>query len=238
MCEKPKVMVPHKHIQCLLPSTVVPGATTVTVSVNGVVSLQPTKKTDHPSTFNYVPPTIAALTPDTGATYGDWLLTITGENFGRNRESSHFLSTRVLVGETPCQNVLVSSNARKITCTTPSTVPGKTNIIVQVGGVPSDPAVLHSKGPAVDLVSPAFGPSYGGNRLIVSGRYLANLNNPGVLVEVFVDGQACTAVVAKSESHVECTAPSATNVQALDLDLDVSVKILGISTKVGKLETP
>ena len=41
-------------------------------------------------------------------------------------------------------------------------------------------------GPAVDLVSPAEGPSYGGTTLIVSGTHLADLNNVNVDVEVTV----------------------------------------------------
>ena len=41
-------------------------------------------------------------------------------------------------------------------------------------------------GPAVDLVSPAEGPSYGGTTLVVSGTHLADLNNVNVDVEVTV----------------------------------------------------
>jgi hypothetical protein len=233
VCENPKIIEPHTHLQCLLPSTVNPGATTVTVSVNGVVSKLPTKREDHPATFNYQPPIISSLTPDTGATYGDWLITITGEHFGRGGKTSEELSTTVSVGGTPCRDIKVFPDERKITCTTPNTVPGKTKVVVEVGGVPSEAAILHSKGPAVDLVSPSFGPSYGGNTLIVSGTHLADLNNPNVEVEVFIGDQACTDVVTKSETHVECSAPSAHNEKSLNKDLDVSVKILGVSTKVG-----
>ena len=233
VCENAKVIEPHTHLQCILPSTVTPGATTVSVSVNGIVSIAPTAAEieSAPSTFNYQPPTISVLTPGSGATYGDWELTVTGEHFGKMHNGEE-VATRVLVGGTPCLNIQIFDE-RKITCTTPASVPGDTKVIVEVGGVPSDPAILQSKGPAVDLVSPAFGPSYGGNTLIVSGTHLADMDRPEIDVEVFVGKQACTNVVTKSESHVECTAPSALNTQSLYIKLDVSVKILGISTKVG-----
>ena len=233
VCENAKVIEPHTHLQCILPSTVTPGATTVSVSVNGIVSIAPTAAEieSAPSTFNYQPPTISGLTPDSGATYGGWELTVTGEHFGKMHNGEE-VATRVLVGGTPCLNIQIFDE-RKITCTTPASVPGDTKVIVEVGDVPSDPAILQSKGPAVDLISPAFGPSYGGNTLIVSGTHLADLDRPKTDVEVFVGKQACTNVVTKSESHIECTAPSALNTQSLNIKLNVSFNILGISTTVG-----
>ena len=59
VCEHPDIIVPHTHLRCLLPSTVTPGATVVTVSVNGVASEAATS--DARSNFQYAPPTIASM---------------------------------------------------------------------------------------------------------------------------------------------------------------------------------
>ena len=229
VCEHPDIIVPHTHLRCLLPSTVTPGATVVTVSVNGVASEAATS--DARSNFQYAPPTIASMTPTSGATYGDWMLEIIGENFGRGSGSSN---TRVLVGGLECRDVDVVGE-RTVRCLSPPSVPGKTKVVVEVGGVPSTTlSFVTMTGPAVDLVSPSNGPSYGGTTLIVSGTHLADLNNVNVDVEVTVGGRKCTNVAAKSESHVECVAPASDgNEENIDLPLDVTVKVLGISTKVG-----
>jgi hypothetical protein len=223
VCDNPDVVVAHRHLRCLLPSTVTPQATVVTVSVNGVSS---SVNGDSRSSFDYAPPKIASMTPTSGATYGDWMLDIVGENFGRGSQST---STRVLVGGLECRDVDVVDE-RTIRCLSPPSVPGKTSVVVEVGGVSSKPSYLEMTGPAVDLVSPSEGPSYGGTTLIVSGTHLADLNNVNVDVEVSVGGNKCTSVVAKSESHVECVAPAGSSINA---QMDVTVKVLGVSTKVG-----
>ena len=133
------------------------------------------------------------------------MLEIIGENFGRGSGSSN---TRVLVGGLECRDDDVVDE-RTVRCLSPPSVPGKTKVVVEVGGVPSTTlSFVTMTGPAVDLVSPSNGPSYGGTTLIVSGTHLADLNNVNIDVEVIVGGRKCTNVAAKSESHVECVAPA------------------------------
>jgi len=204
VCDQPEITVPHLHLRCSLPPTVrSETSTTVTVSVGRVGSAS-TK--DERSTFLYQPPTINSLSPTSGAMYGDWTLEFPGENFGRN---SH--STTVLVGGLACRDIdLDLVDERHLRCVSPpfGPVPGETTVVVIVGGVTSQDANIGMTGPAVDIVSPSEGPSYGGNVLLVSGGHLADLHN-NVHIELTVGGRKgkSTNVVAQSESHVECVAP-------------------------------
>ena len=127
VCEHPTVIVPHLHLQCSLPSTLAPGSTSVVVSVSGVTSIS-----DKRSTFRYQPPIITSVTPEEGATYGDWQMELVGDNFGRT--SSHI---RILVGNLPCRDV-TRIDSKTLQCLSPPSVPGKTSVVVEVDGVGSD----------------------------------------------------------------------------------------------------
>ena len=124
---------------------------------------------DSRSTFDYGPPDIASVSPEEGATYGDWKMELTGVNFGRTSSN-----IRVLVGGLPCRDVTLV-DPRTIQCLSPPSIEGKTEVLVEVDGVTSKGGhFIVMKGPAVDLVSPASGPSYGGTVLIVSGTHLVS----------------------------------------------------------------
>jgi hypothetical protein len=140
---------------------------------------------------------------------------------------------RVVIGGLDCRDVdLVSDHT--IRCLAPPGVPGKVNVEVMVAGVRSTLSTITMEGPAVDLVSPSSGPTYGGNRITVSGRSLADMNNKNVDAVVSVGGVSCEDVAAISEHQLECTVGAVAEIGPAE----VEVTVLGVKQKMGTLHVP
>jgi hypothetical protein len=146
---------------------------------------------------------------------------------GLNAASTHALP-RVMVGGLECRDVdLVDDHT--IRCLAPPGVPGKVNVEVVVSGVRSKVSTITMEGPAVDLVSPSSGPTYGGNRVSVSGRSLADMNNKNVDAVVSIGGVPCEDVAAISEHQLECTVGAVSEIGPAE----VEVTVLGVKQKMG-----
>jgi large repetitive protein len=92
----------------------------------GTVPIVVTANGERSSVFNYTygAPVISSVSPTTGVTSGNFVLTISGRNFGT--------SATVTIGGQPCP--VISDANTVITCTVPAGSPGNLPLVVAVSG--------------------------------------------------------------------------------------------------------
>ncbi|MFT3809610.1 MAG: IPT/TIG domain-containing protein [Micropepsaceae bacterium] len=117
-------------------------------------------------TYTSNAPTAFSLTPDTGASAGGTVVTVTGTNFV-------FGSTSVTIGGAtiPAASVTVNS-ATSLTFTTPANAAGNVDVTVTTPNGATAPVpggFTYVGGPTAVSLSPAFGPTSGGTLVTVSG---------------------------------------------------------------------
>lgn len=145
------------------------------------------------------PPEIAAVIPPRGPTAGGTEVVIVGRFF-RPLPDEDFL---VSFDGAPCASVHVLSST-SVACTTPPGDPGEADVEVQnhplsVGT--GEAAYFYVSPPVVEDIAPAEGPTFGGEIVVVRGRFFQD----GALV--FIDGAPCSGVTFVSAEEIRCTTP-------------------------------
>ena len=146
------------------------------------------------------PPTVTAISPNSGSTSGGTAVTITGTNF--------VSGATVTFGVTAATSVSVS-NSTTITATTPAHSAGAVNVVVTnpsgqsgtlTGGYSfTTPA---PQPPTVTAISPSSGPTGGGTAVTITGtNFLAGAT-------VTLGGSAATGVNVASSTSITATAPA------------------------------
>jgi hypothetical protein len=166
------------------------GAATVTVTVSGQTG-------SLTNGFNYiVPPTVSAVSPNSGSTGGGTAVTITGTNF--------VSGATVTFGSAAATNVAVVSST-SITATTPAGSAGTVTVTVTNSGVPSGSLTngfTYLVAPTVTTVSPNNGPAAGGTAVTITGTNFA------AGATVTIGGTAATNVVVVSGTSITATTPA------------------------------
>ncbi|TCR03934.1 IPT/TIG domain-containing protein [Neorhizobium sp. JUb45] len=150
--------------------------------------------------FTYVPtlpPVVALVTPVSGSAAGGTAVTITGLNFTG--------ATAVSFGGTPASNVAVV-NDTIITATTPAHAVGVVNVsVTSLDGAGIGIGLftyLPPTGPVILSLSPASGPTAGGNSVTISG-----INLTGTTAVTF-GGVAASGVTVVNDTTVTVVAPA------------------------------
>jgi len=123
--------------------------------------------------FSYSIPVVSGIAPSTGSTVGGQLVTITGSNFG-------VTVPQILIGSAPCIPIAAyapTANHDTIKCYTPNYEGGNLPVIVKVTGQTSIPSTVSPVTysyipPVVVSLSPASGPTSGGNNITLYGTNL------------------------------------------------------------------
>ncbi|MGX5681979.1 MBG domain-containing protein [Schumannella luteola] len=180
------------------------GAVDVTLTTNGGTSV--TKY----GAYQYVAPTVAAISPASGPSAGGTAVTITGTGFGTSGAVS------VTIAGAPASNV-VRVDPTRITATTGSASVGVGDVVVTVTGVPGAPGPITITGaglftvapsvatPTISAITPNSGPVSGGQSVTVTGTNfrasngsLATITFGGVsatVQSVATNGKSMTVVV-------------------------------------------
>ncbi|GHU07467.1 hypothetical protein FACS189431_2090 [Alphaproteobacteria bacterium] len=148
--------------------------------------------------FQYLaPPSLSAISPDSGSTGGGQSVTLTGTDFDTITNSN-----AVTIGGANCAITAVSDTT--ITCTTPAGALGaKTVTITTGGGSTSLPgAYTYLLTPGITSVSPNTLSLSGGNITIYGSNFVSGATT------VQISGQDCTSVNVANANQLTCTAPS------------------------------
>jgi Concanavalin A-like lectin/glucanases superfamily/Chitobiase/beta-hexosaminidase C-terminal domain/IPT/TIG domain/Fibronectin type III domain len=141
-------------------------------------------------------PTVASVSPGSGATGGGTAVTITGTNFASG--------ATVTFGSASATNVVVS-NSTTITATTPAGTAGAATVTVtnptgQSGSLTN--GFTYVTGVTISGVSPSNGPPAGGTAVTITGTSFAS----GATVTF--GGVAATSVVVVSATEITCLTPA------------------------------
>jgi hypothetical protein len=141
-------------------------------------------------------PSVASVTPASGALAGGTLITITGANF--------IAGAAVNVGASACTGVSVVSST-SITCNTPANAAGVysitvTNVDAQSGALAS--AFTYQAAPTVTGLSPNVGALAGGTAVVITGTgFLSGAT-------ATIGGSACMTPTVASSTSVSCILPA------------------------------
>ena len=136
-------------------------------------------------------PMISGVSPSSGSTYGETVITIQGNGFVEN-------DTTVSVGGTTCE--IMSTTLAEVVCVTGSHATGSVSVDITSNGesfTPSSFSYSTGSTPTVTSVSPTAGLS--SSTLTISGSNFASIG-----VTVSLDGVDC-AVTSSSSSQIQCT---------------------------------
>lgn len=185
-------------------------ASTVTVTTPAraagaasVVVTTPNGSATSPSSYTYLAaPTAAGVSPASGATTGGQSVVITGTNLSG--------ATSVTFGGTAA--AIVSNSATSLTVTTPPRAAGVVSVVVTTSGGTATAANVFTyvAAPTVSGVSPAQGPSAGGQTVTISGANLAGTS------AVTFDGRAAT-ITSVTPTDVVVTTPPGANGGPVDV---------------------
>ncbi|MFF4278918.1 IPT/TIG domain-containing protein [Streptomyces kronopolitis] len=198
------------------PVTVNPGGTSITgvtpPGAAGTATVQITTAggiTTVPGGFTYVapaPPTAATISPLNGSTNGGTPFTITGTNL---------TGASVTFNGVPATGIIVAPGGTSLSGITPAGAAGLATVVVTVPGggsatVPGGFTYTVSP-PTVTSATPAFGPSTGGNTVVITGT---NFNNA---TSVIFGGVPATSFTIISPTQIQAVAPGGTGAAAIQV---------------------
>lgn len=142
------------------------------------------------------PPEVAVVQPDRGPTAGGTRVVVVGRFFAAG--------TTVRFDGEPCTDVAVISNT-ELVCTTPPGDAGPADVVASSpdggDGAVAEGAYTYVPPPRVDAISPPEGPTFGGERVTVTGAFF----QPGMAL--LIDGNACVDVTVLSDTELSCETP-------------------------------
>ena len=141
------------------------------------------------------PPTVTAISPNSGPTAGGTSVTITGTNF--------VSGATVTIGGNTATSVNVA-NSTTITATTPAGTAGAANLVVTIYGTNFALANSYTYVPAptVTAISPSSGPMAGGTNVTITGTNFVSG------ASVTFGGTAATGVSVTNSTTITATTPS------------------------------
>lgn len=170
--------------------------------------------------YRYLQPTITSVTPSSGATSGGQAVTIEGTGFGyTGRGFADSTITSVTVGGAPATSV-VRVDATTITARVPAHVAATTDVVVTVSPSVGPQIVITGSGlftyvlapaaPTISSVTPASGPTAGGNTVLVTGTNLRGSDTNPAAISFGGTTATVTAVnVEKTQATVTVPAHAA-----------------------------
>ncbi|MFM7251599.1 MAG: IPT/TIG domain-containing protein, partial [Ilumatobacteraceae bacterium] len=192
------VVVSPTQVTAVSPATVDPGTVSVVVTTSGGDSVPAGASGAAADDFEYVAvaPTLVSVSPVSGTTAGNTLVTLTGTGF--------ITGASVAFGGVAGTSVSVVSST-SVTVRTPATVtPGSVSVVVSTSaGSTSAGSFLYSAPvPTVSAVSPASGPTSGGTSVTITGTGFVS----GASVKF--GSLSATGVVVVSPTQVTAVSPA------------------------------
>jgi len=151
-----------------------------------------------PAGFRYRwPPEIVTIQPPSGPTAGGTRVVVVGRFFGPG--------LTLTFDGAPCTDVVVVSSTEAL-CTTPPGEAGPADVVADGGpagglGAVAEGAFTYVPPPRIDSIAPDEGPTFGGDRVILTGAGFL----PGMVVRI--DGAVCGAIEVLSDTRATCTTP-------------------------------
>ncbi|MAB80752.1 MAG: hypothetical protein CMJ89_15495, partial [Planctomycetes bacterium] len=159
-----------------------------------------------PAAFTYIAPapTLDSISPASGTSLGDTLITLMGSGF------SNYLpgENTILIGDLPATDVSLLSDF-SLTCRAPAAAPGSfadVRLMNDNGSAEIVAAFRYHSLPVLNSASPADGTALGGTNVTLIGTGFA-IDNPG-LPGVSFDGIPATSVAVIDDSFLTCLAPA------------------------------
>ena len=176
------------------------GANTSLIAVASgapAVSYQDTTNTLLNWTLGYLPPTVTAISPNSGSTAGGTPVTITGTNF--------INTTNVTIGGVAATSIVEVSET-SITAITPAGSAGTASVVVTARGGLNTANTLYTYvvTPVVTGVSPATGTTAGGTSVTITGTGFTSATG------VTIGGAAGTSFVVVNDTTITATTPAGT----------------------------
>ena len=166
------------------------------------------------SAYTYFPkPTLATVSPSTGALTGGTTIALSGTGFTANMAGTN----TVTIGGNPATG-LTTINNTTITCVTPAgSTSGAADIVISNdnGAVTLVGGFLYSSSPTVTSVAPAAGTSLGGTSVTITGTGF--VSNQAGANSVTFDGNPATVVVAVDDTTITCVTPAGAAGAAVDV---------------------
>lgn len=171
-------------------------------AVIGLLSAIGNDPTAPPTIYRYVGPTVTGLSTAFGLVTGGMTLTVTGTNFTSG--------STVQFGSTPATSVTVLSST-SLSVVTPPGLPGAVDVTVTTpdgtSPVSNSDKFFYVALPTITGVSPAVGPTAGGNTVTITGSGFQNLFHfPGVTTVDFGSVPAPSFTV-DSDTQITATVP-------------------------------
>jgi len=142
------------------------------------------------------PPEVLRVQPDQGPTVGGSRVVVVGRFFEAG--------TTVSFDGEPCTDVAFISSA-ELVCTTPPGDAGPADVVARSAdggeGAVAEGAFTYVPPPRVDAIVPAEGPTFGGERVTVTGAFFQTG------MAVLIDGAACVDVEVVSDVELSCLTP-------------------------------
>jgi len=200
----------------------VPAASAGTVDIT-VTTPGGTSAVSSADQYTYVAaPTVAGVTPNAGPLTGGTAVTVTGTGFTNvSTVSVGTTAISTTCGIAPCFTVVSST---QITVDMPPEAAGFLNITVTTPGgisaVTSADTYVYAPVPTVTAVSPQFGPTVGGNTVVITGTGFKSTNSPNAdFMTVQVSNGTTNTLVTPCPSppHAPCyNVDSATQITVED----------------------
>ena len=151
-------------------------------------------------TYGTPPPTVTAISPNTGPAAGGTAVTITGSNFTG--------ATSVTIGGAAVASFTVNGAGTSITTTTPAGTAGSTvNVVVTTPAGPGTGAGLFTYAtvpPTVTAISPPSGTTLGGTAVTITGTNFTGTPT------VTIGGTAAASVIVVSSTSITAKTPAGT----------------------------
>ena len=141
--------------------------------------------------LNYDAPTLAAVSPTTATTSGGSTLTLTGTSFGAT-------GALVSVGNLNCP--VTFQNHTLVACTLPAGVGQSLSVTLTAAGQASNAKSFSYSAPIITSLSPASGPTQGGQIMTIFGTSLGNSQGAVTFGGFPCDGTKCTLI---SQNHTQ-----------------------------------
>ena len=179
------------------------GTGTVDVTVTTPAGTSPTAGTANDYDYIVVP-AVTGLDPTAGPTTSGTIVTVTGTGFNG--------ATSVTFGGTPAMAFTVDSDTQ-VTATAPAHAAGTVSVIVTTPGGSSPNTAAddysYTAAPTVTMLTPANGPSAGGNSVTVTGTGFSGAGFSDSDVTVKFGGVDATSFTVLNATTISATAPAA-----------------------------
>ncbi|KAI9140382.1 hypothetical protein BKA69DRAFT_527168 [Paraphysoderma sedebokerense] len=170
-----------------------------------IVSTEPAAKSTENVFISYDPPRLNAVSPSVGATAGNTIVRLSGQNFGQCPQTPPCSSNiSVTIGGKSCSSVLLL-NDTNVECRSPANIGKNHSVIIDVGGITAQnvSALFSYEKPAISSLVPSTA-STSNPTIYVEGSNFGIFENIPTVQLISENGTyECPSVTWKSDSSIK-----------------------------------